>query len=86
MKVDYYSTEANVSFDELERSTRENVQFVLRSFLQTEIPEIDAAETTGRPRAEQGVPLAFVMAAFRVGFGQLDQSCWAGTYSRHHRQ
>jgi hypothetical protein len=71
MKVDYYSTESNVSFDELERSTRENVQFVLRSFLQTELPETDAAETTGRRRAEEGVPLAFVMAAFRVGFGQI---------------
>jgi hypothetical protein len=70
-KVDYYSTEANVSFDELERSTRDNVQFVLRSFLHADLPETDAATITGRRRAEEGVPLAFVMAAFRVGFGQI---------------
>jgi hypothetical protein len=70
-KVDYYRTEENVSFDELMRSTRENVQFVLRSFVQTELPETGAAEITGRRRAEEGVPLAFVMAAFRVGFGQI---------------
>ncbi|CAN5348263.1 helix-turn-helix domain-containing protein [soil metagenome] len=71
LKVDYYRTEENVSFDELMRSTRENVQFVLQSFVQTELPETAAAEVTGRRRAEEGVPLAFVMAAFRVGFGQI---------------
>ena len=70
-KVAYYRTDANVSVEDFERSTRDNVQFVLHSFLQPELPDATAAEATGRRRAEQGVPLAFVMAAFRVGFSQI---------------
>lgn len=70
-KVPYYSTESNVSFDDLVGSTRDNVEFVLRSLTQIEVPDVTPAEATGRRRAEQGVPLAFVMAAFRVGFSQI---------------
>lgn len=33
--------------------------------------DVSAAQETGRRRAEQGVPLPYVMAAFRVGFSRI---------------
>jgi hypothetical protein len=73
-RVDFYASPTSVSTDDLRRSCRGNAEFVLRSFREEQHPDVTAARETGRRRAEQGVPLPVVMAAFRVGFSQIWQS------------
>jgi hypothetical protein len=70
-KVRFYAEHSVVSGEELHRSSRANAEFVLRSFVEDHVPDVTAASETGRRRAEQGVPLPVVMAAFRVGFSQI---------------
>jgi hypothetical protein len=69
--VDFYAEPSQVSTEDLRRSCRGNVEFVLRSMREEQLPDVSAAEQTGRRRAEQGVPLPYVMAAFRVGFSTI---------------
>jgi hypothetical protein len=68
VKVPYYRTEENVAYAENEHAIATNVERVLRSLVGHSPPDVSAAQETGRRRAEQGVPLPIVMAAFRVGF------------------
>jgi hypothetical protein len=72
-RVDFYAEPSQVSTEDLRRSCRGNVEFVLRSMREEQLPDVSAAEQTGRRRAEQGVPLPYVMAAFRVGFSTIWQ-------------
>ena len=72
-RVDFYAEPSQVSAEDLRRSCRGNVEFVLRSMREEQLPDVSAAEQTGRRRAEQGVPLPYVMAAFRVGFAAIWQ-------------
>ena len=72
-RVDFYAEPCQVSTEDLRRSCRGNVEFVLRSMREEQLPDVSAAEQTGRRRAEQGVPLPYVMAAFRVGFSTIWQ-------------
>jgi hypothetical protein len=70
-RVDFYAGTSEVAAEDLLRSCRANVEFVLRSMREDLVPDVSAAQETGRRRAEQGVPLPFVMAAFRVGFSRI---------------
>jgi hypothetical protein len=72
-RVDFYAEPSQVSTSDLRRSCRGNVEFVLRSMREEQLADVSAAEQTGRRRAEQGVPLPYVMAAFRVGFAAIWQ-------------
>src|ERR1022692_3567623 len=68
--------------EDLVLSCRSNVEFVLRSMLEDQLADVTAAQETGRRRAEQGVPLPYVMAAFRVGFSRI----WANLVEQARRQ
>jgi hypothetical protein len=70
-RVDFYADQAHVTTEELRRSSRANAEFVLRSMREDRLADVSAAQETGRRRAEQGVPLPYVMAAFRVGFSRI---------------
>jgi hypothetical protein len=72
-RVDFYAGPSQVTTEDLRRSCRANVEFVLRSIREEQLADVSAAEETGRRRAEQGVPLPYVMAAFRVGFNTIWQ-------------
>ena len=70
-RVEFYSTHTVVPADDLRRSVRGNLEYVLRSLREDQVADVSAARATGTLRAEQGVPLAVVMAAFRVLFSQI---------------
>ncbi|NUR93772.1 MAG: PucR family transcriptional regulator [Kribbellaceae bacterium] len=70
-RVEFYSTHTVVSAADLRRSVRGNLEYVLRSLREDRFADVSAARTTGALRAEQGVPLATVMAAFRILFSQI---------------
>ncbi|MEA5360808.1 helix-turn-helix domain-containing protein [Amycolatopsis sp., V23-08] len=70
-RVEFYSTRGVVSAEDLRQSVRGNLEYVLRSLREDRFADVAAARTTGARRAEQGVPLAVVMAAFRVLFSQI---------------
>jgi hypothetical protein len=71
-RVDFYAGTSDVSTEDLRRSCRANAEFVLRSMRDDDLQaDVSAAQETGRRRAEQGVPLPYVMAAFRVGFSRI---------------
>ncbi|QYN25652.1 PucR family transcriptional regulator [Amycolatopsis sp. DSM 110486] len=70
-RVEFYSLTTVVSADDLRRSVRGNLEYVLRSLQEDRFADVAAARTTGALRAEQGVPLSVVMAAFRVLFSQI---------------
>jgi hypothetical protein len=70
-RVAFYTQSTEVPPQELQRSCRANVEFVLTAIRDDQTADVSAAEQTGRIRAEQRVPLPVVMAAFRVGFNQI---------------
>lgn len=70
-RVEFYATHSIVSAEDLRQSVRGNLEYVLRSLREDQHADVAAARTTGALRAEQGVPLSVVMAAFRVLFSQI---------------
>ncbi|RKE17893.1 CdaR family transcriptional regulator [Streptomyces sp. TLI_171] len=56
---------------DLTESVRSNIEFTLRRLGHEEELCLEAPRRTGRLRAEQGVPLATVQSAFRIGFAHL---------------
>ncbi|WP_051732178.1 PucR family transcriptional regulator [Kitasatospora phosalacinea] len=56
---------------DLAESVRSNIEFTLRRLAHEDGPCLEAPRRTGRLRAEQGVPLATVQSAFRIGFAHL---------------
>jgi hypothetical protein len=70
-RVGFYADEAPVTTEALVHSCRSNAEFVLLSMREDKLADVSAAQETGRTRAEQGVPLPYVMAAFRVGFSRI---------------
>jgi hypothetical protein len=70
-RVDFYAGTSEVAAEDLRSSCRANAEFVLRSMREDQQADVSAAQETGRRRAEQGVPLPYVMAAFRVGFSRI---------------
>ncbi|MEV5516089.1 helix-turn-helix domain-containing protein [Streptomyces flaveolus] len=66
-EVDAYKDESLVSFESLRRSCHANADFVLTHLGRKEDFDAGAAHETGRLRAEQGVPLADTLRAYRIG-------------------
>jgi hypothetical protein len=76
-EVPFYATGAMVGFEDLRDSCLANIEFMLGS-MGGAVFDPEAARTTGRIRAEQGAPLADVMAAYRVGVRYLWDAVLAG--------
>lgn len=66
--VDAYEDESLLPFDSLRRSCTANADLILSHLGEDAAPDPSPARETGRIRAEQGVPLADTLHAYRVGF------------------
>ncbi|WP_398683094.1 PucR family transcriptional regulator [Streptomyces akebiae] len=66
--VDAYGDESLIPFDSLRRSCTANADLILNHLRAGATPDPSPARETGRVRAEQGVPLADTLHAYRVGF------------------
>ncbi|MGW2889843.1 PucR family transcriptional regulator [Streptomyces griseoruber] len=66
--VPAYQDESLIPFDSLRRSCTANADLVLSHFHRTDTPDPSPARETGRVRAEQGMPLADTLHAYRIGF------------------
>ncbi|MFI2200171.1 PucR family transcriptional regulator [Streptomyces sp. NPDC020192] len=67
-EVESYADDALIPFASLRESCEDNSDLLLGRFAYGTEPEVGAALQTGRLRAEQGVPLADALHAYRVGF------------------
>jgi PucR C-terminal helix-turn-helix domain/GGDEF-like domain len=65
-EIPFYASGDMVAFEDLRASCLANIEFMLGS-MGGAVFDPEAARATGRLRAEQGAPLADVMAAYRVG-------------------
>ncbi|HEY3478582.1 MAG TPA: PucR family transcriptional regulator, partial [Streptomyces sp.] len=70
-RVEFYGSHSVVPADDLRESVRGNLEYVLKSLREDRFADVAAARTTGALRAEQGVPLSVVMAAFRILFSRI---------------
>ncbi|MFF5184487.1 PucR family transcriptional regulator [Streptomyces sp. NPDC000345] len=66
--VEAYQDESLIPFDSLRRSCTANADLVLSHFHRAGAPDPSPARDTGRIRAEQGMPLADTLHAYRIGF------------------
>jgi hypothetical protein len=66
--VPAYADESLIPFDSLRRSCTDNADLVLRHLRRSGAPDPGPARETGRIRAEQGMPLADILHAYRIGF------------------
>ncbi|MFJ5775268.1 PucR family transcriptional regulator [Streptomyces sp. NPDC093094] len=66
--VKAYQDESLIPFESLRRSCTANADLVLGHFSRTDAADPSPARETGRIRAEQGVPLADTLHAYRIGF------------------
>ncbi|MBB4710236.1 PucR family transcriptional regulator [Streptomyces luteogriseus] len=66
--VPAYADESLIPFDSLRRSCTANADLVLRHLRRAGAPDAGPARETGRIRAEQGMPLADILHAYRIGF------------------
>jgi acyl-CoA synthetase (AMP-forming)/AMP-acid ligase II len=66
--VPAYADEALIPFDSLCRSCTANADLVLGHLRRAGDPDPGPARETGRIRAEQGIPLADILHAYRIGF------------------
>ncbi|ULR56335.1 helix-turn-helix domain-containing protein [Streptomyces deccanensis] len=66
--VDAYADESLIPFDSLRRSCTANADLILNHLRAGATADPSPARETGRVRAEQGVPLADTLHAYRVGF------------------
>ncbi|WP_229854089.1 PucR family transcriptional regulator [Streptomyces filipinensis] len=67
-EVESYADDALIPFASLRESCEGNADLLLGRFAYGAEPDVGAAQQTGRLRAEQGVPLADTLHAYRVGF------------------
>ncbi|MFB6835485.1 PucR family transcriptional regulator [Streptomyces sp. NPDC056361] len=67
-ELSVYQASAPTGQDDLYLSVRDNIEFTLRRLAREEDVSLAAPRSTGRLRAEQGVPLASVQSAFRIGY------------------
>jgi PucR-like helix-turn-helix protein/diguanylate cyclase with GGDEF domain len=66
--VDSYADESLIPFESLRCSCTANANLVLSHFHRADAPDPGPARATGRIRAEQGMPLADTLHAYRIGF------------------
>lgn len=66
-EIDFYATSSVLSEAEIVETVRANFEYVLAGMRGAEF-DTSPAVTTGRSRAEMGVPLSAVMHAYRIGF------------------
>jgi hypothetical protein len=66
-EIPLYADGQSVSYEQLTASCRDNMRYVLGQLAQEPRVSIDAPRATGAARAEQSVPYAAVLQAFRVG-------------------
>ncbi|WP_425314610.1 PucR family transcriptional regulator [Streptomyces bicolor] len=66
--VDAYQDESLIPFDSLRRSCTANADLLLEQLGRAGAQDPSPARETGRIRAEQGVPLADTLHAYRIGF------------------
>jgi hypothetical protein len=66
--VPAYRDESLIPFDSLRRSCTANADLVLEHLRRPGVPDPGPARETGRIRAEQGMPLADILHAYRIGF------------------
>ncbi|WP_083647425.1 PucR family transcriptional regulator [Kitasatospora sp. CB01950] len=69
--ISVYRTAGPLPAGDLGESVRSNIEFTLRRLAHEDGLSLEAPRRTGRRRAEQGVPLATVQSAFRIGFAHL---------------
>jgi hypothetical protein len=70
MKV-YNVESAVVSDEDLAQSVTSNLRTLIDALCMPDEVDLSQARATGRRRAQQGIPLAEVQRAFRIGFGAL---------------
>ncbi|MEV6176813.1 helix-turn-helix domain-containing protein [Streptomyces sp. NPDC052015] len=66
--VPAYADESLIPYDSLRGSCTANADLVLKHLHRAGVPETGPARETGRIRAEQGMPLADILHAYRIGF------------------
>ncbi|MFF7648151.1 helix-turn-helix domain-containing protein [Streptomyces canus] len=66
--VPAYADESLIPFESLRGSSTDNAELVLRQWRRAGTPDPGPARETGRIRAVQGVPLADILHAYRIGF------------------
>ncbi|WP_411151624.1 PucR family transcriptional regulator [Streptomyces sp. A30] len=66
--VPAYADESLIPFDSLRQSCTANADLVLSHLRRSGAPDPGPARETGRIRAEQGMPLADILHAYRIGF------------------
>jgi hypothetical protein len=70
-EIPCYAAAGVVQPDDLRVSVRANVEYILDSLTGTARANLTAPDATGRTRAAQGVPLAEMLTAYRVGVTEL---------------
>ncbi|MGW0998995.1 PucR family transcriptional regulator [Streptomyces sp. NPDC002520] len=80
-EVESYADESLIPFASLHASCTANADQLLGRFAIDAEPDVRPAEETGRLRAEQGVPLADTLHAYRIGFEYL----WSRLVDEAHR-
>src|SRR5215472_5704772 len=70
-EIPFYATHDVVAADDLLASVSANVGYILDSLTGTATANLSAPHATGRTRAAQGVPLAEMLTAYRVGVAEV---------------
>jgi hypothetical protein len=70
-EIPFYAAAGTVLPDDLLASVRANVDYILDSLTGQAPASLHAPDATGRTRAVQGVPLAEMLSAYRVGVTEL---------------
>lgn len=71
---DGYGENRPVAAADLRASCRDNLRFMFQHLVEGDVLDLSQPRRIGRRRAEQGLPLATVQNAYRVGFGFLWES------------
>lgn len=69
--IKVYRAGVAVPSDELRQFVEANLREIVNGLLAPGEPELTMARTTGKRRAEQGLPLPEVVRAFRIGFAEV---------------
>jgi PucR C-terminal helix-turn-helix domain/GGDEF-like domain len=70
-EIEFYRGGDVVGLDDLRDSVRGNLESMAGQLTTDQPPDLSAPRATGRQRAQQGVPLADILHAYRIGFTEL---------------